>query len=65
MRKDLISCKKADFAPGNKCALVCTVDGWPCAHQKYCGIVGHAINTGMADECKEYEVKGEAYELQA
>ena len=50
-----ILCANADFAPGNKAALVCAVDGGHCAYQKYCGIVGHAINTYRADECKEHE----------
>lgn len=53
IKYDLITCTKARFAPGNNCALVCTVDGGPCAYQKYCGIVGHAINTGKAYDCKE------------
>ncbi len=55
VRTDLITCKKADFVPGNTCALVCAVDGGPCAYQKYCGIVGHAINTSGVIYCKEFE----------
>lgn len=57
MDMDLVDCKNAEFAPGGVSALICKVDGGPCAYQKYCGIVGHAINTYRANECKEFNYK--------
>lgn len=49
-----VLCVNAKFAPGNKNALLCKVDGEPCAFQMWCGIVKHATNTYSAEDCKNF-----------